>query len=359
MSGLHRWTIGLATSTGILGLTMTSGLALLANYFIDQFSHPHEVIDEAAFTWSTPASPPEPPLAYQHALMFQAADGTILCGDFWAQPQPATTVVLCHGYRISRAHLRCVAAMEYACGYNVLLFDFRGHGESDSVATSGGNAEVRDLEAAIVVAGRQPETLPGKIIVHGFSMGASVALLTPHPDIIAIIADSPYARSDDILRRVICYQLTQASNGWLPFLQQLRHLVPAIAWATIAASTIVFRVRFGYEMVARPDERFKRLMTRKKAKGTPIQQQSTPILLIHSSGDELIPIAHARQILAEAKAYDATIETYFIEDAPHCGAYNHNPQEYHETILNFLSKHIGDALPEQHRLFVMNSHKNT
>jgi len=93
---------------------------------------------------------------------------------------------------MNRTLLRPVAALEYKYCYNVLLFDFRGHGESESVATSGGNAEIHDLEAALTVASQQPETLPGKIVIHGFSMGASIALLTdPHPDVAAIVVDSP------------------------------------------------------------------------------------------------------------------------------------------------------------------------
>jgi pimeloyl-ACP methyl ester carboxylesterase len=347
MSGQHRWTIGLATSTGILGLTVTSGLALLANRFIDEFSRPHELVDESEFTWRMPETYPYPPLSSQRALLFKTSDGTLLSGDFWAQTQPAPTIVLCHGYRISRSHLRSVAALEYSFGYNVLLFDFRGHGASDSVATSGGNAEVRDLEAAIVVAGRQKETLPDKIIVHGFSMGASVALLTPpRADVIAIIADSPYARSDDILRRIVCYRLTQESNGWTPLLRQLRHLIPAVAWATVTFSTIVFRIRFGYDFVARPDTSFRRWKTRAK---TALPQHSIPILLIHAVDDNMIPIAHARQIVAEAKAYGIPLETHFSDGGSHCGAYSYNPQEYKKVIRNFLARHLGNDFPAQHR----------
>src|SRR5262249_14183978 len=148
------------------------------------------------------------------ALLFTTSDGTLLCGDFWAQPQPAPTIILCHGYRVSRSRLRPVASMQYVRGYNVLFFDFRGHGDSDSVITSAGNAEVHDLEAAWEVAMRQPETLPGRIVIHGFSMGAAVALLKPpHPQVAAIIADSPYSRSDDIMQRIISYQLRHTAQS--------------------------------------------------------------------------------------------------------------------------------------------------
>lgn len=351
MSKHHRLAIGLATSTGLLGLTVTSGLTILAHHLVEQFSSPHHNLDEALFTWGVPHGYAEPPLSVQRPLLFRASDGTWLRGDFWAQPQPAPTVVLCHGYRIARAHLRSSAAAEYTCGYNVLLFDFRGHGDSDSVTTSCGNAEVRDLQAAIEVARLQQETIPGKIILHGFSMGAAVTLLIPpHPDVLAIIADSPYARLDDILYRLVCYQLTQASNGWWPQIQQLRHLLPAMAWAVIAMSVILFRLRFGYGFIARPDRTFRQRKGQSKANAT-LAQHSIPILLIHATEDNLIPFAHARQIAAEAKAYEVPLETYFVDGKTHCGAYGYDPLAYNQTIQSFLARHLGDDFPEQHRKF--------
>ncbi len=271
----------------------------------------------------------------------------------WFQSRQVPTIVLCHGYRIDRSHLRSVAAIEYACGYNILLFDFRGHGGSESVMTSGGNAEVHDLEAAIVTAGRQLETLPGRIILQGFSMGASVTLLTPpHPDVVAIIADSPFARSDEMLQRIVCYQMTQAYNGLKPQLRQLGHLLPAIAWAIIAASIIVFRVRFGYGFVARTDRSFRRWKPKSKGRGwvqPTLAEHSAPILLVHATGDNLIPFAHARQIAAEAKAYGVPLETYFADAQTHCGVYGYDPLGYARVLQSFLSRALGSDLPEQHR----------
>src|SRR6476469_8778692 len=133
----HRRAIGIATGTAsILGLTLTSGLAFVANIFVDEFSRPHILLPESDFTWGMPTKlPGEPPLVQQRQLLFRTSDGVLLCGDFWAQPQPAPTIIVCHGYRISRSHLRPVAELEYALGYNVFFFDFRGHGDSDSVMT--------------------------------------------------------------------------------------------------------------------------------------------------------------------------------------------------------------------------------
>jgi pimeloyl-ACP methyl ester carboxylesterase len=346
MAGRHRIVFGLATSTGILGLTVTSGLAMVAHRLVDEFSRPHQHLHDATLTWGLPPTFEEPARACQRSLLFHTADGVLLCGDFWAQPRPAPTVVLCHGYRISRSYLRAAAALEYGFGYNVLLFDFRGHGDSDSVMTSAGNAEVRDLEAALVVARRQPETLPGRIIIHGFSMGAAVSLLaSPHPDVVAIIADSPYARSDDIIRRVIHYMFMQASNKG-PFLRPLRYLTPPLSWIIMIACTIVFRLRYGFGVVARPDSSFKRWKARAKKV---LQQHSIPILLIHGEEDTFIPIEHARMVASAATAYNVPLETYFVKGAGHCGAYLTDPQGYLLTIQQFLMRYLGDDFPEQHR----------
>ena len=341
----RQWVIGIATSTGIVGLTVTGSLAVLAHFFVNELSRPHSPLRDTDLTWGMPESTGEPPASLQRSLLFKASDGTLLCGEFWAQPRPALTVVLCHGYRISRTHLRPAAGLQYGSGYNVLFFDFRGHGDSDSILTSAGNAEVLDLEAALFAASQQYETLPGKIIIHGFSMGAAVALLLPpHPDVVAIIADSPYARSDDIMRRIIYHRLLGKSHQWLPLFQPLRQLFPAITWCTVALCAIDFRLRFGFSVVARPVAAFKHWRVHSQKA---LHQQAIPILLIHSAGDTLIPIEHAHQIVAEARAHGVTLETYFVEHVNHCGAYGYHPLHYTSAIHRFLSRHLQDDVPEQ------------
>jgi pimeloyl-ACP methyl ester carboxylesterase len=343
----RRWAVGFATGTGLLGLTVTSSLAVLAHYFVDEFSRPHTLLAEELFIWTIAEVPGEPSLSLQRSLLFETSDGTLLSGEFWAQPAIAPTIVLCHGYRISRSHLRSVAAMEYARGYNILLFDFRGHGASDSVMTSGGNAEVRDLEAALEIARRQPETLPGKMIIHGFSMGAAVALLTPlHADVIAIIADSPYARSDDVVQRVVYYSLMNELRRRLPHSHQLHHFVPFVAWIIVLMCLLDFRLRFGFGFLARPDASFRRWQEQAK---TALSLRAIPILLMHAIGDQVIPIEHARSIAASAKLYDVPLETYFADSVDHCGAYMYDPVQYNTVIKDFLARCLKDDFPTLHR----------
>jgi uncharacterized protein len=372
MTTHHRTILGLATGGSLLGLTVTSGLAMLANRFIEEFSRPHSSPDDSMFDWQIPHPLSEPAAGFQRPLLFAASDGTILSGEFWAQAEPAPTVIFCHGYRVSRTHLRSVATLSYACGYNVMLFDFRGHGHSDSVTTSGGKAEVRDLGAAIEVACIQPETRPGQIILHGFSMGAAVALMTPlHPAVVAIVADSPYARSEDILCRLLAYRLKRELRTLLPSLRLHPSVYSTLAHTIMILGMILFRIRFGDGFVAHPPENFKRwrerenrlkrrmfaagiarLLERWTRKGEPgappLEQRNVPILLVHARHDPLIPFSHAQTIAAAAKVNQIPLTTHFADCKVHCGAYGNDPERYYRTLRDFLAQALGPSLPAKH-----------
>ena len=340
----RRWIVSLTAGGGVLGIAATTGLVMLARLFVEEFSRPHLVIDSTQFPWKMPEPRAEPPATLQRTLLFHTSDGKLLHGEFWAQPRPAPTVIICHGYRVSGATLRPVATLEYSSGYNILLFDFRGHGDSESVNTSGGNAEVHDLQAAIAIAIQQAETLPGKIILHGFSMGAAITLLTPpHPDVVAIIADSPYAHLDNILHSFVHWQLMERTNSWSPSLRWMRSMSHAVSWATVAVSRPVFRLRFGYALIAHPAGSMKRWRMRlQKSRDFHIP----PVLLIHGTEDKFIPITHSYQIARQAQLHNIPLQTYFAEGSNHCAAYGDNPQKYIETLQSFVAQYLGDAYPD-------------
>lgn len=341
MAGRRRWAVGLAASLGFAGLLTTSGVVFLANHFVEELSLPHISPDERLFSFKLPAKGPEPPLDHQRPVTFRTVDGKVLRGDFWAQPQPAPTIIICHGYRVSRETLRPVASLEYARGFNVLLFDFRGHGESESVNTSAGNAEVRDLEAALDVAILQRETLPGKIVIHGFSMGAAVALLMrPRPEIAAIIADSPYARLDEVIQHVIQLELAQRASTWKTPFSYLRNAFPALSWLVVAASQAVFFARFRHRLLVSPAATLRRWSASwRKAPASCCPYP--PILLIHSQGDRAIPFAHACRLVEQARAQQIPLETYFVTDVGHCGAYGLDPESYTQALSRFLTPYLG------------------
>jgi uncharacterized protein len=308
---------------------------LLADRFVRELSRPGMSIADDASVWGSWRFPEEemPPLEFRRPVIFHAADGTQLRGEFWAQPKPAPTIILSHGFRVPCAKFRPVAALEYRHGANILLFDYRGHGESEHIPTSGGIAEVRDLLAAIAVAAAQPETLPQSTFIHGFSMGAAVALLLPpHAEIAGIIADSPYARLDAFLHRVVTSQLRADSARWPRALQLLRTFIPLGSASAIAGGEVIFRLRFRHALVARPAAR---LRTRRRQKTATLP----PLLLIHAKGDTLIPLADAEIIAQAAQQGGYAITTYYAESHTHCGAYGADPELYIAHMRDFMDRH--------------------
>ncbi len=339
MSRLRHWILGVVAVVGMLGTLVMGSLLWCAHILVYSISRPHNHNDPGIFAHQLPTAGAAPPNFYQRPLVFQADDGVVLRGDFWAQPHPAPTIIICHGYRVSRDYMRSAAALVYSMsGCNLLLFDFRGHGESDSVTISLGNAEVRDLQAAITVASQQPETVPGAIVLHGFSMGAAVALMIPpRPEVAAIIADSPYARLDDILRRFVIDALTAKNTWWSPLFQRLHVMMPFLSWTIVEIGALVFRARFGYPLIARPDRSLARWKALSNARP---QRAYPPILLIHGEQDSMIPIAEARSLEAEARALRCDIETYYVTGAQHCCAYERDPQRYIQEVQQFLLRHL-------------------
>jgi uncharacterized protein len=327
-----RHVVATTTSAVVAGAAIGSAALLLGYRFMTELTKPGEVIAEDAPVWGGWHFPTnEPPSEeVRRSLSFRSADGTLLQGEFWAQPHPAPTIVLSHGFRLPRAQFRPVGALEYQHGCNILLFDYRGHGDSAQIATSGGNAEVGDLAAAVRLAAIQPETLPGNVFIHGFSMGAAVALLLPPmPQVAGIIADSPYAQLDEMLHRIVTWQLTSQ----IPHsMRSLRHLVPLSTTAALVSARMLFRMRYRHPLVARPERRLQR-------HGKSATAHHPPILLMHAQGDPLIPLSHAERIKEAARASGIAVETYYAPVNVHCGAYGYNPDAYIARLIGFVHGH--------------------
>ncbi len=336
---MARWWHWMLDVITLLGVLVIGSLSMLAFILVHTISRPYNHSNPDMFAPHLPTIGTIPPHFTQRSLVFQTDDGVVLRGEFLAQPHPAPTIIICHGYHISREYLRSTTAYVYSMfGCNLLLFDFRGHGESDRAAISLGNGEVHDLQAAITVASQQPETFPGAIVLHGFSMGAAVALLVPpRPEVAAIIADSPYARLDDILRRFIVNIITEKNTWWSPLFQRLHVMMPAVAWTIVEIGALVFRVRYGYSLIARPDRGLKQWKSLSNAQPQPAYP---PILLIHGEQDSVIPISETRSLEAQARALKFELETYYVKDAEHCRAYEHDPQRYIQVVQRFLLRHL-------------------
>jgi acetyl esterase/lipase len=149
-------------------------------------------------------------------------------------------------------------------------------------------------------------------------MGAAVALLLPpHPAVAGIIADSSYARLDEMIRLLIRQILEQETAGWRGLAKVVHPVLPALARLMLCGGQVLFSARYRYPLVARPDQ----------AIGLPPAKQPfrvpgtvlPAILLIHAENDPLIALHHAHRLVTLAHAAGRAIHAYYTPCHIHCG----------------------------------------
>lgn len=275
---------------GALGLAAYTGRELNG-------ARPHTWRDEYTFT------PWEVQVPFE-AVSFVAEDGVTLRGWWFPSPGSERIIVGATGHKGTKPDLLGIGSGLWRAGNNVLLFDYRGCGESDPAPLSVGFYEQRDLRAAIDWArGRVPHAGLGLL---GFSMGATLAILAAatDPTIRAVVADSAYATLQGVVA---------AAYG--------RYRLPS--WPFLALCDRYNGWRYGYRYGAlRPIAVVGQIAPR-------------PLLIIHGTRDAVTPVAHAHQLYDAAGPGKAL---WIAEGAHHCGAYFLDREYYVARVAEFFAQ---------------------
>lgn len=111
-------------------------------------------------------------------------------------PDGRFTIILAHGYTHNRAQMNDYLKFLHQRGFNVLSFDFRGHGESEGTFTTLGQNETKDIDGAVDWLKRNHPAEARKIGILGISMGGATAIeaAAHNPAIDAVVSDSAFAR---------------------------------------------------------------------------------------------------------------------------------------------------------------------
>jgi len=238
---------------------------------------------------------------------FRARDGLLLRGWFIPAPQAKGTVIFCHGHAGSMDPDIKYVPHFHSRGYNVLMFDFRGHGRSEGNRVSMGYYERLDLLGALAyLKGRGIE----KVGVLGFSMGGAVAITTAaqEPSIKAVVCDGAFPRLAGVLIR--------GSREHYPALAPLSTLM---GYASLLVASLRLRAWLPY---ADPIRWVGRISPR-------------PLLLIHGEDDPYISVEDVKEL------YQAAGEPKELWVAPRAGHRQVDevyPEEYREKVLAFFDK---------------------
>lgn len=187
----------------------------------------------------------------------ETSDGVTLRGWFVPATHPRGSVVYCHGNGGNiGGRVPHVEAM-HELGLNVLIFDYRGYGDSDGRPSEKGT--YLDVEAAYDYLAGRDDVDPERMLIWGRSLGGAIALyLATQRESEGLVLESTFTSLPDVGKSVYPY---------LPVRAVLRFEYPSA----------------------------ERIVT---------LEEDRPIMIAHAKGDSVVPYTHGQELLEIAPADD-------------------------------------------------------
>jgi pimeloyl-ACP methyl ester carboxylesterase len=190
-------------------------------------------------------------------------------------PKPA--ILVAHGWGSNRSRMLRYAYPLHREGYVILMYDARGHGDSDPHPAPSGLSFKEDLLAALDWLRRRADVDPERIGVIGHSLGGfgAVLALDDGAEVAAVVTDSMPVRFSTMIeselrrRHLPAYPLAK----WLPNLVRRRSGIPRSLMQRADPAAIL---------------------------SDPMRRRGVPVLLIHSSKDTYVPSAEMEYVLSRA-----------------------------------------------------------
>lgn len=222
------------------------------------------------------------------------------------------TVIIVHGYRQTAADM--IPYGDFFSGYDLVLFDCRGAGESSGYLTSLGVLEAHDVTAVARYL-RERSLLP--IIILGVSMGAAAVVRACGSDQTicdGLVLDSGYARLDQLLE-------ARAARDYGKY-----------------SSYGVRIARFWYECFTGVSLSSQHFHAQEPA--SIIALINLPILLIHGTEDRVVPFVHAEALIAARNQSEqaAVTQVWHVQGGRHAKNYLTRAQTYQEQVSLFCSE---------------------
>lgn len=226
----------------------------------------------------------------------------ILHVQFIRNPQPTDKYVLIsHGYTDNHIGSLKYADLYINLGYNVIVYDLRGHGSNEPDFCSYSVREAKDL-AALIKDCR--ERYPDARIfgIHGESLGAatSIMVLKYKPQIDFVVADCPFSDIADVLK---------AGLKGMKLPEQ-----------TVYVASLCARLKYGIS--------YKEMRPLESLKGSKI-----PVLFIHGADDKFIKPYHSERMGKLCEGYS---EVFLMPGADHAASVFTDREKYAEVLAGFL-----------------------
>ena len=227
---------------------------------------------------------------------------------------PATkAVVMVHGKDQNRIDSSFdpgrVARALLADGWSVLLFEMRGHGESEGLRWGLGQYEPNDILAAIDLAAQRAGVPRNRIATIGESMGAGSVLMTVgrDPSIGPVVTDSAYASASKVVDEVgPLYSGLPAL--FTPGLVLMSRIVYGLDIDSVVPVDVVR---------AHPERAF---------------------FFIQCVDDGTVAMHHGLDL--KAASANADTQLWLVNDCGHVKAFVTHPQQWTDRVVGFLDRQI-------------------
>jgi fermentation-respiration switch protein FrsA (DUF1100 family) len=242
-------------------------------------------------TKDSPATPATYDMKFEE-VAFSTTDNVKLHGWFLPVSKGQAvkgTVVFSHGNAGALGHHLPFVNWLPKHGYQLLMYDYRGFGKSAGAPTREGL--ILDVEAAFAYAQQRKEIAGGKIFSFGHSLGGAKSIVA----------------------------LTRAK------VPGLRAVITDGTFASYESMAIIMAGNFG-----------KNLVSDELAPKDSVAKLAVPLLMIHGTADEVVPLAQGKELFAAARARKTFFE---VKGGSHGNSLSRNNGEYRQKMLEWMAQY--------------------
>ena len=225
---------------------------------------------------------------YYEEVALVANDGVRLAGWYLPLINARGTVLFCHGNAGNISHLLAVAQDAHRLGLGILLFDYRGYGQSEGTPSEEGTH--RDAEAAWNYLVQEAGLAPDQIAIIGRSLGGPIAA-----------------------------RLARDKTPAALFLEETFTSIPELGRELYPIFPVSLLVRYEYPTLEY------------------LKQVQCPVLISHSREDMFIVFAHGQRLYEAANQPKAFTELR----GGHSSAFSEDAAMYEAGVEAFLTEVLG------------------
>ena len=229
-------------------------------------------------------------------------DGYELHVECLRNPVPTDDyVIISHGFTDNRMGALKYGQIYLDLGFNLIVYDLRGHGENEPSRVTYTLKERKDLRDLIKDTRRRYDNVR-RLGLHGESLGAatSIAVLNYQPEVDFVVSDCAFSDIDKVLRDGL----------------KANH-IPGFVLSLVE---FFAKLRFKVDVKdMRPIES--------------LEGNRVPVLFIHGQADELIPAYHAEAMVAATAGYK---DLRLMPGAGHAVSVFADPAAYKGFVKEFL-----------------------